>query len=170
MTTKPPQRDFPEIDYQSLDFNPDEKQRAPDAMQQNPEILAIFPLLEAQLRRIYPSETVFLDLSTTVHCNQGNLNDRYAPEVYFALGVDVQFIRSRKLYLPWEAGKAPDFVLEVASESTSRNDLTYKKDAYARIGVPEYWRFDPPPGKVLGPDPGRGNAGQRGLPTDGADH
>ena len=150
MTTKPPQTDFPEIDYQSLDFNPDEKQRPPDAMQQNPAIISIFPLLEAQLRRIYPSETVFLDLSTTVHYNQGNLNDRYAPDVYFALGVDVQSIRSRKLYLPWEAGKAPDFVLEVASECASWNDVSNRRDAYMRIGVLEYWRFDPHDGRYYG--------------------
>ena len=39
-------------------------------------------------------------------------------------------------------GKPPDFVLEVASESTSETDLGSKRNDYARFGIPEYWRFD----------------------------
>ena len=42
----------------------------------------------------------------------------------------------------WEVGKPPDFVLEVASESTASNDTGDKRDLYARMGVAEYWRFD----------------------------
>ena len=48
----------------------------------------------------------------------------------------------RLLYLPWEAGKPPDFVLEVGSESTGAQDTGQKRDIYARIGIGEYWRFD----------------------------
>ena len=32
--------------------------------------------------------------------------------------------------------------MEVASESTARRDETIKREAYAAMGVPEYWRFD----------------------------
>ena len=38
---------------------------------------------------------------------------------------------------------APDLVVEVLSPSTMRNDRTYKKDAYARCGVREYWIVGP---------------------------
>ena len=65
----------------------------------------------------------------------------------WAFGVDAEAIRPRKLYLPWEAGKPPDLALEVASESTAQNDVRRKPDIYARIGVPEYWRFDPTGGR-----------------------
>ena len=41
-----------------------------------------------------------------------------------------------------EIGKPPDFVLEVASQSTGRRDYTDKREIYARYGVAEYWRFD----------------------------
>ena len=41
-----------------------------------------------------------------------------------------------------EVGKPPEFVLEVASETTARRDETVKRDTYARFGVSEYWRFD----------------------------
>lgn len=38
---------------------------------------------------------------------------------------------------------APDLVAEVLSPGTIRNDRTYKKDAYARCGVREYWLVSP---------------------------
>ena len=41
-----------------------------------------------------------------------------------------------------EQGKPPDFVLEVASESTAERDLGPKRDDYAAFGIPDYWRFD----------------------------
>ena len=64
--------------------------------------------------------------------------------------MDALAIRRRKLYLPWEVGKPPDFALEVGSESTYRNDLGPKRDLYARIGISEYWRFDPTGGDYYG--------------------
>ena len=67
-----------------------------------------------------------------------------------AFGVDVRAIRRRKMYLPWEVGKPPDFALEVGSESTSENDIVRKRRIYAQIGIPEYWRFDPTGGDLYG--------------------
>ena len=43
----------------------------------------------------------------------------------------------------WEEGRAPAFVLEVASPSTWRDDLGRKRSVYARLGVREYWQYDP---------------------------
>ena len=65
-----------------------------------------------------------------------------------AFGVDAKAIRPRKLYLPWEVGKPPDWVLEIASESTRRQDVNRKPTIYAQVGVPEYWRFDPTEGAI----------------------
>lgn len=36
----------------------------------------------------------------------------------------------------------PDLVVEVLSHGTAKNDRSYKKDAYERSGVPEYWIVD----------------------------
>ena len=44
-------------------------------------------------------------------------------------------------------GKAPDFVLEVASRSTDEVDYTDKRRDYERFGIGEYWRFDPSGGE-----------------------
>ena len=48
--------------------------------------------------------------------------------------------RASNGYIIFEQGKPPDFVLEVASESTANTDA--KRDDYAALGIPEYWRFD----------------------------
>ena len=46
-----------------------------------------------------------------------------------------------------DQGKAPDFVLDVASPTTGRADYTRKRLDYKRYGIGEYWRFDPSGGK-----------------------
>ena len=63
-----------------------------------------------------------------------------SPDLMVVLGAPKHL---RSSYLLWEEPKAPDFVLEVASESTYRSDLGDKRDTYARIGVSEYWLYDP---------------------------
>ena len=150
MTTKPTYTIVSDIDYSKLDFDPHEKEPLPEAMEQNPVILRIIQLAEAHLKNIYPPETVFIDTDSNVCYDPDNLNTRVQPDVYIALDVDAAAIRQRRLYLPWEAGKPPDFALEVASASTFLNDLGRKRDVYARIGVFEYWLFDPTGGDYYG--------------------
>ena len=48
-------------------------------------------------------------------------------------------------YIISEQGKPPDFVLEVASESTAEIDVGEKPGDYAALGIGEYWRFDHTP-------------------------
>ena len=150
MTTKPTYQILSVIDYASLDFDPNESEPLPEAMEQNPTILRIINIIDAHLKSRYLPEEVFIDTNTPVCYNRDNLNDRVMPDIYIAFDVDSPAIRQRKLYLPWEAGKPPDFVLEVGSESTSQNDLGPKRDRYAQIGVLEYWRFDPSGGGHYG--------------------
>jgi hypothetical protein len=64
------------------------------------------------------------------------------PDLLIAFNADSAACRARNGYLIPEQGKPPDLVLEVASESTGRRDETVKRDAYAAMGIPEYWRFD----------------------------
>ena len=51
-------------------------------------------------------------------------------------------------YVISELGKPPEFVLEIASPSTGRRDYTEKREIYANLGVPEYWRFDSTGGEL----------------------
>ena len=69
------------------------------------------------------------------------------PDCIVAFGVDPDAILDRNGYVISEVGKPPDFVLEIASESTGQADYTRKRDLYAGHGVGEYWRFDPTGGQ-----------------------
>ena len=145
-----PYREQGTIDYARLDFDPDEPVLKPDAMQQNLQLEAILVLLRAHCTDFNRRPDVFLDSNTIICYDPTNLNVRVSPDIYLAFGVDAQAIRRRKLYLPWEVGKPPDWVLEIGSSSTGLEDVGRKRDIYARIGVPEYWRFDPKDGEYHG--------------------
>ncbi len=63
-----------------------------------------------------------------------------APDVFVVFGVEK---RRRYSCFTWRDGKAPDFVVEMASLSSYSRDIGHKRDVYAEIGVAEYWRVDP---------------------------
>ena len=69
------------------------------------------------------------------------------PDLLIAFDVDRDTIVAQRGYAIEEHGKPPDFVLEVASESTAHNDETGKRASYAAFGIAEYWRFDPEGGE-----------------------
>ena len=68
-----------------------------------------------------------------------------APDVLVAFGVGE---RLRDSYVMWQESKAPDFVLEIASESTWRRDRDEKPARYAALGVGEYFLYDPEGGRL----------------------
>ncbi len=139
-----------EIDYARLDYNPDEPVLKPEAMEQEQPMQEFLGLLASRFTDFGQRPDTFLSNNTILCYDPDDLNVRVSPDVYLAFGVNTQAIRQRRLYLPWEAGKPPDWVLEVASVSTAQEDVGRKRDIYAHIGVPEYWRFDPKDGKYHG--------------------
>ena len=149
-TTMRPYHRQGEIDYARLDFDPDEPVLKPDAMEQEQPLQEFLGLLASRFTDFGQRPDTFLSSNTIICYDPDDLNVRVSPDVYLAFGVDAHAIRQRKLYLPWEAGKPPDWVLEVASVSTGREDIGRKRAIYARIGVPEYWRFDPQDGAYHG--------------------
>ncbi len=149
-STVRPYRQRGEIDYAHLDFDPDERELPPDAMEQEPAVQELLGLLASRFTDFGQRPDTFLSSNTILCYDPTDLNVRVAPDVYLAVGVDAQAIRRRRLYLPWEAGKPPDLAVEVASASTARQDVTAKRQIYARIGVAEYWRFDPTGGDYYG--------------------
>ena len=64
------------------------------------------------------------------------------PDLLVTFGVNPAAYRASNGYVISEQGKPPDFVLEVASESTAEIDVGDKRRDYAALGIPEYWRFD----------------------------
>ena len=148
MTTKLAYQIRSVINYDELEFNPDEPE--PKDMYQYPVFQEILHVLDTHLNGLYPSADVFRGSDTFICYDPSNLNVRIAPDYYVAFGVDAQAIEDRKIYLPWEAGKPPDFALEIASESTAHRDIGFKRRVYAEIGIPEYWRFDRSGGELHG--------------------
>ncbi|MDR3638125.1 MAG: Uma2 family endonuclease [Isosphaeraceae bacterium] len=71
----------------------------------------------------------------------GDKRRHLSPDVFVIRGVR----KGRRLnYLIWEEGKGPDFVIEVTSKSTRKEDLDKKFLLYRdTLKVPEYFLFDP---------------------------
>lgn len=84
---------------------------------------------------------VLVAMELMVYYELGNDRAWLRPDVQVVFGVKRDVKRST--FKVWEEGKAPDFVLEVASPSTAEKDARHKAREYARIGVCEYWRLDP---------------------------
>ena len=101
---------------------------------------------------------VYVGSDMFVYYRDGNLRCNVVPDVWVAFGVAK--LPERRTWLLWIEGKGPDFVLEITSKSTRREDAGPKKRLYAQLGVREYWQFDPTgdyldpilKGRELGPD------------------
>ncbi len=83
---------------------------------------------------------IYVVADLLIYYEEGNPRKSVAPDVFVVFGAAQQ---RRNVYKLWEEPKAPDFVLEVASENTWREDLGRKRALYAELGVREYWLFDP---------------------------
>ena len=74
-------------------------------------------------------------------------DDARISDLLFVRDSDRELMEEQRGYAIDRQGKAPDFVLEVASPTTGRIDYTDKREDYERFGVGEYWRFDPGDGE-----------------------
>ncbi len=121
-----------EVEYPSSDGKPLAENDA-----QRPAIL--YGLSALGLRYAGRSD-VYVSGDLLIYYEEGNPRASVAPDVFVAFGVED---RERMSYRVWEEGKGPDFVLEVASPSTWREDVGRKRDVYAELGVKEYFLYDP---------------------------
>ena len=64
------------------------------------------------------------------------------PDLLVAFGVDPAAYYRSNAYVISEQGKPPDFVLEIVSRSSRQADRVDKREDYAALGIPEYWRFE----------------------------
>ena len=75
-----------------------------------------------------------------IYYEEGDPAKSVAPDVFVVFGAAKH---ERMNYRLWEEPKAPDFVLQVASPGTWKEDRGPKRALYEQLGVQEYWRFDP---------------------------
>ena len=134
-------RTLPDIFYE-------EPERIEDDMEQWQTVFRISGLL---YERYQDCPDVFVNGGAFISYDVTDGNRRVAPDLFIAFDVDVAGIyENLPNFWIWEIGKAPDFVMEVASPSTAANDLGWKRELYQRLEVQEYWRFDPTGGRLYG--------------------
>ena len=103
----------------------------------------LLPLLYAvaALRAHFRSRAdVYVGGNMFVYYEEGNRAAVVAPDVFVVIGTPK---RVRSSYLLWREPKGPDFVLEITSHSTRSQDQQEKPTIYARLGVREYFQYDP---------------------------
>ena len=109
------------------------------------------PGYQAALRRYFGSpETTIVLGEVPIGRDLSQRRGLRVPDLLVAFGVGRKRIITDRGYSIEHWGKPPDFVLEIASETTAENDVTGKRDDYAAFGVPEYWLFDPSGGEYYG--------------------
>ncbi len=82
-----------------------------------------------------------------VYYEQGNPAGHRDPDVMVVRDVG----RHRRIsFRVWEEGTLPCVVFEIASDSTWREDVGPKRELYARLGIAEYFLFDPR-GRLINP-------------------
>jgi Uma2 family endonuclease len=92
------------------------------------------------LRMRYQAEPeVYVGANLNLYYVRGDPQKVVSPDVFLARGVAPGV---RRVYKLWQEGKAPSLVVEVTSASSRQKDLE-KKEIYARLGVEEYFLFDP---------------------------
>ena len=121
---------------------PDPPEREPDDMTSFDHLAATGNVRYLALHLGRPESTLvagehYLSLALT-----GDMSGLRYPDLLVAFGVDPGAYKARNAYVIDEQGKAPDFVLEIASRRTGREDTGPKRADYAELGVREYWRFD----------------------------
>jgi Uma2 family endonuclease len=109
------------------------------------QIIDLRKALQAYYRdepEVYVSGNIF------IYYLENDTREQVSPDLFVVKGVQKH---RRRYYQVWVEGKAPDFVLEVNSKSTKKEDINYKYELYEQIlKVPEYFLFDPT-GKYLHP-------------------
>ena len=104
------------------------------------QLRAIFDAFGKLKIRYQDRPDVYVSGDLLIYYEEGNPRRSVAPDVFVVFGAANH---KRNVYKLWEEPKAPDFVLEVASKNTWREDLGRKRALYAELGVREYWLFDP---------------------------
>ena len=134
--TQPPYEEAEDdlsIEYPSSDGEP---------MSENQwQYVAMTDTVSALANHFIHRDDVFVAGDLLVYYRMNDNATRVAPDVFVVFGANGKHLRDS--WIVWREGKAPDFVMEVASPSTWRRDAAEKRDIYAEMGVSEYWRFDP---------------------------
>jgi Uma2 family endonuclease len=129
MTAIPFQR---EIEYPESDGEP-----MAESDLHRKEMMYLIDALTEHFRR---ADDVYVAGNLFFYYKKGDPRAVVAPDLFVVKGVAK---RDRKVYKLWEEHRSPCLVVEVTSDSTRDEDLSEKRTVYERLGVDEYFLFDP---------------------------
>lgn len=89
--------------------------------------------------RFAESPNVYISGNIMMYDIEGPLRTAVSPDILVSFGIGK---KERRTYKVWEEGKPPDFVMEFSSKRTYQNDLEWKVEHYASMGIPEYFLYD----------------------------
>ena len=118
---------------------PDVPERKPDDMT-SAEHLSETGLQHHLKQFLGRSETTIVSGEKYITARRGA--DMRYPDLLVAFDVDPQAYHEANGYVIAQQGKAPDLVLEIASQGTGHLDIGVKWEFYQGLGITEYWRFD----------------------------
>ncbi len=104
-------------------------------------VLAIIWLHQMLRHHFRDREDVYVAANMYLYFAKGQPKKRRAPDIMVAKGVKGR--HERRSFKTWVEGVVPSCVIEVTSKQTNFEDLMQKKPAYKKIGVREYFLFDP---------------------------
>jgi len=121
-----------EVDYPESDGEP--------VAETDLHIQSIFDLRFALRDFFRRDELVYVGSNLLLYYVEGDPSKSVAPDVFLVRGVTKH---DRRIYKLWEEKHPPNVVIEVSSRKTKDEDLKWKKQLYAWLGVNEYFIFDP---------------------------
>ncbi len=95
----------------------------------------------------YRNQQVYVAGDLLVYYEEGNPRRFVVPDLFVVKNCDPSQRRTFKI---WEEDRTPNFVIEVTSRSSRREDEQSKPQIYSQIGVEEYILYDPT-GEYLSP-------------------
>jgi Uma2 family endonuclease len=92
------------------------------------------------LRHAYRGQRVYVSGDLLIYYEEGNPRKFIVPDAFVVLDCEPGL---RRTYKTWEEGKVPNVVIETTSQSTRRVDERIKPSIFQKLGIPEYFLYDP---------------------------
>lgn len=103
-------------------------------------IKLIIDISEALRNFFMTQPDVYVSRDLLLYYEPGNTRKFVVPDIFVVRGVSKG---DRRVYKLWEEGRPPSVVIEISSRETKKADLNSKLHLYERLGVAEYYVFDP---------------------------
>ncbi len=95
------------------------------------------------LRQLFRGQTCALCENFNFYQTNDPMEPPIVPDIAVIKGVEEQDLQDMKSWRVGKTGPAPHVVFEIASEETWNKDLEEKPDRYTKMGVKEYFAYDP---------------------------